>query len=124
MQVFVGRCRVPDVELNRLAYADQVGDGQRAAVLIDTEHVANEKIAALEFVLVLIDDAADMQTMLKELLIFGLQFRVDLLQVKKRRPAAQLQNDVFLGLGDDQAAARPSGQPSKLYPSEVCSNVR
>ena len=88
MQVFVGRCRVPDMELNRLAYADQVGDGQRAAVLIDTEHIANEKIAALEFVLVLIDDAADMQTMLKELLIFGLQFRVDLLQVKKRRPAS------------------------------------
>ena len=73
VQVLVGCCRVADMKLDRLAHPDQVGDGQSAAGLIDSEHVADQEITALEFVLILVDDAADVEAVLKELLVFRFQ---------------------------------------------------
>src|SRR5205823_5918571 len=67
----------------------------------ETEDVADQEIAALEFAAVFVDDPADVQPLLKELLFVRAERLPEFLQVLQRRTAAQLEDDVLLRLRDD-----------------------
>ena len=56
--------------LNRLAYARHVGDGDSPGV-VASDHVPDEEVAAVERLLVFVDDPADMETFVHEVLVFG-----------------------------------------------------
>ena len=61
VQILVGARGVADLELDRLPDADVVRDDERAALLLQAHDVADEEVAALEFALVLVEDASDVQ---------------------------------------------------------------
>jgi hypothetical protein len=94
MQVFVGRRRVPNVELDGLPDADIIRNGQGAAVAVQSQDVSNQEIAPLKLALMLVDDPADVQ-----------------LQAHQWRTAAELDNDIVLGSGDDHVL---SNRPTTL----------
>ena len=54
------------------------------------QHVAHQEVAALECALILVDDAADVQSLLKEMLFLLAQLLPQLLKLDQRRLAAQL----------------------------------
>ena len=69
-QVLVGGLGVADVELDGLADADQVGDRDGPGV-VGPDHVADQEVAALERLLVLVDHPADVQAVLDPPLVVG-----------------------------------------------------
>ena len=102
LQFGIGGFLVADVKLHGLAGADVVADRDRTAARIDADDVAHEKISLLEPLLVLADDAADVQRRLHQPLLASGQGVEDLAKLHQGRLAAQLVNDVSLGLGDDE----------------------
>ena len=105
MQVLVGRRRVADVELHRLADAHAVGDGQGPGLAVQGEDVAHQEVAALKIALILVDHPANVQPLLKQVLLLRRQRLPQLLQLGQRRLAAQFEDEVVLGAGDDQMPA-------------------
>src|SRR5216684_231563 len=105
MQVLIRRRGVADMKLNGLPHPNEIGDCQRPGVLIHAQNVSNQKVAALELFLVFVDDPADVKPLLEQFLFFRLQLLEKLLQMKERRPAAQLLDDVFLRSRNDHGPA-------------------
>ena len=79
--------------------------------VVGPDHVADEEVAALERLLVLVDHPADVQALLDPLLVLLGQVLEDLAEDLERGPAAQLADDVPLDLGDDH---RPADRPAPL----------
>ena len=112
-QVLVGRLGVADVELDRLAATDPVGDGQGPGPRVEADQVADQEVAAAELVAVLVDRQADEQPLLHQLLVAPAAPRSSrAAQVVERRLAADLGDDVVLPLGDDQRPADRAGTPA------------
>ena len=80
MQVLIGALGIADLELDGLADADAIGNGEGAGLPVEPEDVADQKIAALERALVLVNDEADVQPLLEKLLVARSEFLPDLLQ--------------------------------------------
>ena len=57
------------MELHRLADANAIGDGQRAALAIHFHDIADQKIAGPEIVAILADDASQVQAAVDERLL-------------------------------------------------------
>ena len=73
------------------------------------EHVADQEVAALELLLVFVDDPADVKALLDPLLVLLGEIREDLADHFEGGPAAQLANDVPIDLGHDHGRAdRPA----------------
>ena len=66
-------------------------------VSVQAEDVAHQEVAALEVAAVLVDDAADVQALLEQVLVLRVEALPELLQLLQRRFAAQLPDDVVLG---------------------------
>src|SRR5204862_27182 len=79
VQVLVGGGGVAHVKLDGLPHANALGDRQRAGRLVEAHDVAHQEIAAAEGILVLADDAADMEAVLDQLLIAWREVLPDLL---------------------------------------------
>ena len=60
-QIVVRALRVTDMELDRLARADQISHRDHAGVRVGAYDVPHQKVAALEVILVFTGDAADME---------------------------------------------------------------
>src|SRR5882672_298467 len=69
IQVLVGGGGVAHVELNCLAGADEIGDADAAAGLFHAEDVADEEVAARPGLAIFVDGGADVEAVVKELLI-------------------------------------------------------
>src|SRR5205085_10430413 len=109
VQILVGPPRVTQIEMDRFTPAHVSLDSQRPGLAVQAEYIANEKIAALKFSLVLSNDAADVETLLKELLVARAQFLPELLQARQRRLAAELFDDIIVPPGDNHVLAdRPA----------------
>src|ERR1043166_3761670 len=104
-KILIGRVGVANVELHGLADANVVGDAHGAGVPIDTDDVADEEVAALEAVLVLVDDQTDVHTVLDEVAFLTVEFLPELLELGERGLAAEFLDDVFVALGDDEVLA-------------------
>src|SRR5205823_2159755 len=101
----VGRLGVANMKLHSLADSHEVRDSQGAGFAVQPQHVPHQEIAALEFGLILVDDLADVESLLKELLLLGAQLLPELLQAGEWRFAAQLEDNIILGPGDHQMPA-------------------
>src|SRR5262249_11716256 len=89
------RCeRIAHMELHGWANADALGDSERPRVAVHADHIANEKVAAPESLLVLADDPADMKAVLHQVLIARRQFGVQRLQLRHRRLTAEFDDDI------------------------------
>ena len=99
-QVFIGGFGVADMELDGLANTDDVGDLDGPGI-IGPHHVAHQEVAALECALVLVDHPADVQAILNSPLIVAGKLLKHVPQHLQRGAAAQLADDVLLGLGHD-----------------------
>src|SRR5438132_9724830 len=80
MQVLIGALGIPNLELDGLADADAIRNGQGPGLPVEPEDVADQKIAALERALVLVNDKADVQPLLEKLLVARSELLPDLLQ--------------------------------------------
>ncbi len=105
VQVFVGGFGVAHVELHRLADAHPLRDRQRPGGAVQAEHVAHQEIAAPEVAPVLVQHPADVQALLEQALLVLRQRFPKLFQQLHGRFAAQLENDVVLGLRDNHVLA-------------------
>ena len=99
-EIFAGAHRITYVEPHRLADADLLANGDRAAVLVDAEHAPHEKVAALVLGLVLVDDEPGEHTLRSEALFPLVQLGELGLEPLERRLAGQLADQVVLCVGD------------------------
>ena len=58
-EVVAGRAGVAEVEADGLPDLDEVGDGDRAGLLIDVDDAADQEVVAPEAFLVFVDGSAD-----------------------------------------------------------------
>ncbi len=105
VQILIGGGRVAHMKLDRLPDAHAVGDRQGAGRVVQAHDIADQKIAAAKSVLILADDAADVQAVLNQVPVARLEFLPNLLQLRQGCFAAQFQDDIFPGFGDDQRPA-------------------
>src|SRR5205814_561519 len=85
-QIFVGRCRVPDLELHGRADLDEVADSHRAGRLVRAGDRPDQKVAASEFSFVFVDGKPDVQAAGHQDLVLRGQVRRDLLENLQRWP--------------------------------------
>src|SRR5205823_6518638 len=83
-QVLVGARLVADVELDGLPHPDHVVDRDPPR-LVGADHVADEEVAPLERLLVLVDHPADMEALLDALAVVGVEALVQLAEDLERR---------------------------------------
>src|SRR5262249_26318909 len=96
---------VTNMELHGLPWAYVVANCDCAAIGVDADHVADEKIALLESLLIFADDAADVQRLLDQPLLACWQRIEDFAELDHRGFAAQLVDDIPLGLGHHKRPA-------------------
>ncbi len=99
-EVLIGGLGVADVELDRLPDPNDVGDRDPSR-LVAPDHVADQEVAALEPLLVFVDDPANV----KPLLVLRGEIGEDFADDFQRRPAAQFANDVPIDPGHDHGGA-------------------
>src|SRR5208282_2745518 len=88
------------MELDGLANTDHVRDLDGTGI-IGPHHVAHQEVAALERALVLVDHPADVQAILNSPLIVAGKLLKHVPERLQRGAAAQLADDVRVGLGHD-----------------------
>src|SRR5581483_6984845 len=101
-QVLVGGAGVAHVELHGLAQLHLRAHGDGAHLLVGAQHVADQKVARLEAVLVLVDHLPQVQTLVDQahVLLGHHAGAGHLQQPLQGGPAGQLVDDVALRLGD------------------------
>ena len=109
-QVVVRALRVADVELDRLARADEVTHRDHARIRVGADDVADQKIPPLIMVLVFVGHATDMERVFHKQPVGGIEFTIDLPQPFERGPSSQFDDHVLLRFRDhhrptDRAAA-------------------
>src|SRR6266508_2436904 len=106
LEVLVRGGRVADVELQRLADLDAVGDRDRAGLRVGPDQAPDQEVTAVEAGLVLVDDLADLEAAAAEQLVLaGVEGGEHLAQPVDRGAAAQLVDDVALAAGDGERRA-------------------
>src|SRR3954451_18750460 len=95
-QIVIGGRGVAHLELHRRADIDLVADRDRADVAVTAEHGANEEVAAVEFDLVLVDDAAEVDPSLRQLAFFGVELLQQFDEALECRAARQLVDDAAI----------------------------
>lgn len=93
-----------------------VADLHHPALRVEADHVADEEVAARRLADQLVDDRADVQAAaaqraLDQLLLVRIGLLEQRLQLRQRRLAGQLLDDVCVRLGDDE---RPPHRPAPL----------
>ena len=99
------------MELYGLADADLVGDGQGAGLPVQAHDVADQEVPPPERVPVLVDHPPDVQALAEEGLLALAEGGPEFLQLLQRGLAAEFEDDVALGPGDEQVPADgPAGR--------------
>jgi hypothetical protein len=105
VQVVARRLRVAKVELHGLAFLNDVSDRNGPGLLIRSNEVPNEEIAALEMTPVLIDHDAQVQRAVSIAALGSSQRLEDVLEPFQGRDAAEFINEVLLRPGNDKPFA-------------------
>src|SRR5437773_528017 len=105
VQVVARRLRVAEVELHGLAFLNDVSDRNGPGLLIRSDEVPNEEIAALEMTPVLIDHDAQVQRAVSIAALGSSQRLEDVLESFQGRAAAEFINEVLLRPGNDKPFA-------------------
>jgi hypothetical protein len=96
-----GRCRgVASLELNRLTQPRPGADRDAPGARVGAQEIADEKVAAMKFLQVLVDDQSDEKVATCLFLVLGREGVEGLDQHLIGRPVADLVDKVPLGLGD------------------------
>lgn len=103
-QILVRGGSVPDVELDGLADADQIGHGDRA-LLVEPHDISDKEIAMFEAFLILIHDAADMEALAGEGEILGREFLGEFLEDLDGGAASEFEDEVAIRPGDEEGSA-------------------
>ncbi len=96
---------VTDLELHGLADLHRRADGDAVAFGVETEHAADQEVAATELDETLVDDEPGVQTPRRQRPGLLVEPTDELAQPIRSRAAAELEHDVAIGRGDDERLA-------------------
>ena len=99
-QVLVGRTSVPDVELDGLAHLELAAHRDGPRLGIGARDAADQEVSLAGFGLVLVDDDAQVHAPGQQFLLPDRQCRGHFPQPRQRRPPAELDDQIALGLCD------------------------
>jgi hypothetical protein len=97
MEIVAGRFGVAHLELNGLAFLDQIPDGDCSSLLVGSDQIPHQKIAALEAAAMFIDGDADMQGSVRVPTAGPFQRLKDFLKPGERRFTSKLEDRVLFG---------------------------
>ena len=105
VQVVACRLRIAEVELHSLTFLNDVSDCDGPGLLIRSDEVPNEEVAALEMTPVLIDHDTQVQRAVGIAALVSSQRLKDVLEPFQGRDATEFVNKVLFRLGDDKPFA-------------------